>query len=203
MKERHDVSAARVRFKKALDAIMDRPVEAHSVEEGSGIAWSAPDGPLERIRDAVRASLPPDARVLVVSKGDPELLDLPGCRAAHFPQNGDGQYIGYHPRDSRHAVRHLDEQRNDADYLLFPSTSLWWLDYYGGFASHVEKRFERVWSDSACAIFDLDPAGNGRRPEGGRDDAGAQSAPRSGSRSKKAAGRSAPTVTSSAVGATS
>jgi glycosyltransferase involved in cell wall biosynthesis len=39
-----------------------------------------------RIREVVRTTLPPDARVLVVSKGDDDLLKLDGREGWHFPR---------------------------------------------------------------------------------------------------------------------
>src|SRR5205807_331783 len=41
---------------------------------------------IARIRDVVRSAIPRDAVVVVVSKGDQELLDLDGRQGWHFPQ---------------------------------------------------------------------------------------------------------------------
>ena len=42
--------------------------------------------------------------VLVVSKGDPELLRLGTRRARHFPEADDGSWAGHHPADSGEAI---------------------------------------------------------------------------------------------------
>ena len=44
--------------------------------------------------------MPLEATVMVVSKGDDELLKLGGRRALHFPQNEAGEYAGHYPADS-------------------------------------------------------------------------------------------------------
>lgn len=62
---------------------------------------------LEQIRALVPREIPPDATVLVVSKGDSQLLDLGRLRAWHFPQNERRDYLGHHPADSAAAMAHL------------------------------------------------------------------------------------------------
>lgn len=160
MIELHGRAAARTRLERAFATILTRP--ARSAE------WATEDRPpasgqAHAVRTAVEAAVPVGSRVLVVSRGDPELVDLPDRGAGHFPQAEDGGYAGHHPRDSRAALKHLEQLRGGADYLVFPSTSLWWLDYYAGFARHLGERCERVWSDDACVIFRLSPGANGSR----------------------------------------
>ncbi|MGN1286124.1 MAG: hypothetical protein ACI4XG_06020, partial [Bradyrhizobium sp.] len=66
---------------------------------------------IQRIREAVRNTLPAQARVLVVSKGDEELLKLGDRKAEHFPQVESGAYAGHHPADSAEAIAHLEAFR--------------------------------------------------------------------------------------------
>lgn len=142
----------------ALESILSRPRKSAPDTEVDGERnGAAPEG----VRRAVRAVLPADSRILVVSKGDPALVDLPGYRSGHFPQAPDGGYAGFHPKDSDAAVEHLTALRTRADYLIFPSTSFWWLEHYVGFARHISSRFERVWSDESCVIYALRPNGKG------------------------------------------
>ena len=107
-------------------------------------------------RQAVR-SLPEDASVAVVSKGDERLLDLHGRDAGHFPQDEDGRYLGFYPEDGTAVVAHLETLRaRGAQYLVFPTTSLWWLTEYPKFASYLDTQFQRVEAmDSECAIYEL------------------------------------------------
>lgn len=123
-----------------------------------------------RIREAVRTSVPPGADVLVVSKGDPELVELPGARARHFPQDARGEWAGYHPASSSDALVHLEDlRRRGAEYLLLPRTAYWWLSHYGELARHLERHCERIpASGDACRIFALgERSADPRRAPGG------------------------------------
>src|SRR5687767_15372974 len=92
---------------------------------------------ISRIRAIVETLVPDRATVLVVSKGDDELLEFDGPKGLHFPQAATGRYAGFHPADSAAAISHLEELRAaGADHLVFPSTAFWWLDHYGLLADH-------------------------------------------------------------------
>ena len=93
-----------------------------------------------RLRDLVDRLLPDDASVLVVSRGDDELLKLQVGSASHFPRTPDGLYAGHHPESSEEAIPHLEELRAaGAEYIVFPATSQWWLEHYEGFRDHLER----------------------------------------------------------------
>ncbi|HEY2146398.1 MAG TPA: hypothetical protein VGH32_00580, partial [Pirellulales bacterium] len=112
---------------------------------------------IERIRQLAQDRLPADATVLVVSKGDEDLLKLGRCRAWHFPQDRQRKYPGYYPADSGSAIVQLEALRAEgADYLLIPQSSLWWLDHYTGFRRHLERYYERLpVADDRCALYSL------------------------------------------------
>ena len=94
-----------------------------------------------RLRSIVSQTLPPEATVIVVNKGDDRLLELDGRKGWHFPQTARGTYVGYHPADSRAAIAHLEILRVcGGEYLLFPNVAFWWLDYYRDFRSHLDAR---------------------------------------------------------------
>lgn len=134
-------------------------------EKKWGIEWQGPsprsaahqEELARRIAELARARLPRGARVLVVSKGDQEFLKMDGLEASHFPQLSDGEYAGHHPADSAAAIAHLESLReHGAQYLLFPSTARWWLEYYRDFKGHLESHYRQPILDQAeCAIFDL------------------------------------------------
>lgn len=136
-------------------------------EEKWGVAWESHEHRADRhyqrvvgrVRDAVRSVVPPGATVLVISKGDDELLDLQGMRAWHYPREDAGTYAGHCPADSDEAVAHLEALRGrGAEYLVVPATALWWLDHYGGFRAHLDGVYRAVWSDEAVgAIYSLTP----------------------------------------------
>ena len=101
-------------------------------------------------------TLPLDSKVLVVSRGDDELLRLGDRCGWHFPRTETGVYAGYHPADSAAATSHLEGLRGQgAEFLLLPNTSFWWLDYYAEFRQHLEEDYRKVWGDETCVIFDL------------------------------------------------
>jgi glycosyltransferase involved in cell wall biosynthesis len=114
------------------------------------------DSVIVQLREHALAALPHDATVLVVSRGDDEIVELNGCRAWHFPTAGDGEYAGHHPADSRDAITRLEEQRaRGAEYLVIPKTAYWWLGYYSEFAKHLLDRYRVILSRDECLIFDL------------------------------------------------
>jgi hypothetical protein len=108
-----------------------------------------------RICESVRAALPVDAAVLVVSKGDAALLRVDRT-AAHFPQDADGSYPGHYPADSGQAVDQLqDLAARGFTHLVFPSTSDWWLTHYEGLARYLDETAELVMADDDCRVFRL------------------------------------------------
>jgi len=113
-----------------------------------------------RLHAAVLAHTPPGASVLVVSKGDPALVNIPDRRASHFPQSASGGYAGYHPADDAEAIEQLRRASEaGAEYLVFPSTSLWWLDHYKGLHSWLSESFAHVSNQpETCVIFALPQA---------------------------------------------
>lgn len=110
-----------------------------------------------RACELARNNIPLGASVLVVSKGDEDLLRLGGRRSSHFPQSEDGTYAGHHPETSSEAIAHLEDLRaSGAEYLFFPATSLWWLDYYSELRAHLESDYaELVHEEDAGAVFAL------------------------------------------------
>jgi len=111
----------------------------------------------ERVRTAVADLVPAGAEVLVVSRGDRELLDLGVVEAGHFPQDREGRYLGHHPRDSDDALAQLEELRQrGAAYLVLPETSFWWLQHYESFAARLRERCEAT-ELGFCTIYRLAP----------------------------------------------
>jgi GT2 family glycosyltransferase len=138
------------------------------LEEATGPIAGAPPRPdftanhrlgyrrmVEQVQEAVQRVVPAGASVLVVSRGDRELVDLEGCDASHFPQDAAGGYLGHHPRDSADAISRLEALRaGGAEYLVLPATASWWLDHYAGFAGFLRRRYPLTEME-ACSIFQL------------------------------------------------
>jgi len=112
---------------------------------------------VQRVRRRVGQTVPPKATVMVLSKGDPDLLQFKGRIGWHFPQLQDGTYAGHYPADSQEAIRHLEALRcQRGQFLVVPSPARWWLDHYGDFRRHLEEHYA-VAADvtQTCLIFDL------------------------------------------------
>ena len=110
-----------------------------------------------RVQSAVLSHVPAGASVLVASKGDAALVELPNLRAAHFPQSESGGYAGHHPRDGAAVIGELEElRRRGAEYLVVPATTQWWFDYYEGLGAHLGGH-GRLVADApgVCSIFSL------------------------------------------------
>jgi hypothetical protein len=97
--------------------------------------------------------------VVVMTRGDDELLNLAERTGWHFPQQTNGVYEGYHPADSADAIRKLETVRTKgAEYLAIPSTSLWWLDHYRDFHVHLQSQYtEVIHRSDACVLYRLAP----------------------------------------------
>ena len=109
---------------------------------------------VDRVRKRVGSIAPPASRVALVSRGDERLLDLPGLRAEHFPQDRDGRYAGQYPPDGEAAMSLVqDLVAAGTDYLVLPATAFWWLDYYEEVADGLRPL--AVHADEDCTVYDL------------------------------------------------
>jgi hypothetical protein len=148
--------------------------EARQVIEACRSTWLAVDpegrwlepGPLDAVTEHVRTAdavkeemrnrVPDGATVLVISKGDDDLLATLGPGARHFPQDEGGGYLGYYPDGSIEALQHLESARAEGEtYLLVPRTAFWWLDHYREFARYLEDQHHAIWRGDACVIYRL------------------------------------------------
>jgi GT2 family glycosyltransferase len=145
----------------------DRVLEANRkrFETKWGLTWQPHGRRLtpgyQNLRDQVvqriTSDLPSDATVVVVSKGDEELLRLGGRRGWHFPQLEDGSYAAVYPANSAEAIAHLESLRaKRAGFLVIPKPAFWWLEYYRDFKKHLESRYHAVFNDDeTCFVIDL------------------------------------------------
>jgi len=157
----HGQEVVRRKFLKAISDVLEseqKPVElADQLKLHSRMLDDQHQQQVALIREKVCAAVPPQATVLVISKGDSELLQLDGRRAEHFPQTETGEYAGYYPADGAAAIAHLEILRaKGADFLVFPKTALWWLDHYSEFKLHLDKSYRTLTSEKdPCQIIDL------------------------------------------------
>jgi GT2 family glycosyltransferase len=115
---------------------------------------------LRHVREAVASHVPAGSNVVVVSKGDDELVRLDGRQGWHFPQDAAGVYAGYYPADSGAAIQHLQELcGKGADFLVVPAAGFWWLDHYQELTEHLTNVHREVMTGEHCRIFDLRKGG--------------------------------------------
>jgi glycosyltransferase involved in cell wall biosynthesis len=125
---------------------------------------------VRRFGEFVSSAVPEGATIIVVSKGDGELLAIDGRATWHFPQRTDGTYAGYYPFDSASAISHLEALREKGgDHLAFPAPALWWLDHYADLRKHLDHRYQAISADpDAGVIYALNGKGaNGAKPATG------------------------------------
>jgi len=109
-----------------------------------------------RVRAVVEGATPAGSTVAVVSRGDDDLLDLPGRTGWHFPADDAGVWAGHHPADSAEAIAALDAvRRRGATHLVIPGPSHWWLDHYAAFTDHLRHRHRELAAAGDCAVFSL------------------------------------------------
>jgi hypothetical protein len=112
------------------------------------------------IRDVVGRVVPAGGDVMVVSKGDGNLLQFDGRPAATFrrPRPASTPVITREtaPPRSRRSTRPIERGHQ---YLLFPGTSLWWLDHYDGFRPLSTRAIRGCGrTGSACSTTCASPA---------------------------------------------
>jgi len=136
-------------------AVGDHASGALSGDSAHATGGSAYDRVLRDLPDFVARETGAGSTILVVSKGDDRLLRIPGRAGWHFPRAADGRYAGYYPQDSEEAVAHLERLRHQgADYIVFPETSMWWLDHYTGLKRHLAE-YGAGRADAAGVVFDV------------------------------------------------
>ena len=112
------------------------------------------DGEIASVRALVESSVPREAAVLVVSRGDDALLALGSRRAAHFPQDERGAFAGHYPADAAAALAQLATARaGGAEFLVIPATAAWWLTHYAEFGSYLRENCRVVAEENAATIF--------------------------------------------------
>ncbi len=125
-------------------------------------------GMVRRVRVYIRRLVPPEARVIIISKGDPDLVELEGQQGWHFPQDDLGNYAGHYPTESEEAIIHLEALRaRGAGFLVIPRSAFWWLEHYGDLARHLDASYQLIWKSADCQIFELAGRDRSQRPEPG------------------------------------
>jgi hypothetical protein len=91
-----------------------------------------------------------------VSKGDDRLLQVPGRRCSHFPQDPAGSYLGYYPQTGADALQMLEAAEGaGAEFFVLPATAMWWLDHYPELAERLGQTRPLVDLPDRCLVFGL------------------------------------------------
>lgn len=125
-----------------------------------------------RLRLAVQESTPAGSRLLVVSRGDEEMLVLKDRTAQHFPSDSSGNYLGHHPPDSRWCIAELEAcRRQGFSHFVLPAAYSWWMEHYRGLQEHLVKRCHLVLErQDTGAIYALEARPN-PEPDDGQEKA--------------------------------
>jgi glutamate-1-semialdehyde 2,1-aminomutase len=145
-----------------------KPAAGDDVEQNGHVPQLDYGELVANVKAVAKSALPPDATVAVVTKGDASLLELDVAAAWHFPCADDGSWLGYNPPDGGWAIEHLESLRGRGlQYLVFPSTSIWWLEHYEELKRHLDDEYIVAVEDDSCVIYSvaLNPALYGRSRE--------------------------------------
>ena len=160
----HDRGNVKARFLAVLDDLLSQqpiPMDSKRAFFGRDSRLQEYAALVNRVRDIVKATVPGDKTLLIVSKGDENLVKFADRAAWHFPRNGKG-YAGHYPTDSAAAIKHLESLRAEgAEYLVFPQTAFWWLNHYAALKQYLETTGQPLHSNADCIIYRLVSNGNG------------------------------------------
>jgi hypothetical protein len=123
----------------------------------NGVGELAYEEIVQRLPRLVEELTPVGAIVMVVSKGDEDLVRLDSRAGWHFPRAATGQYAGHHPPDGRWAVEQVEALRAAGGaYLVLPATYHWWLEHYPELDRHLHVRYERLpCAEEVCRVYRL------------------------------------------------
>jgi hypothetical protein len=111
---------------------------------------------MQRIREIVQTATPKGAAILVVGSADDDLMLLPGRHAKPFPQTADGSFSRRYILRGTEVVSQLEQLRlTGAEFVLFPATSLWFLEHYQELREYLQNACTPVFNAEWCKVFKL------------------------------------------------
>jgi hypothetical protein len=106
-----------------------------------------------RARDLIRNLIPGDARFILVD--EEQLRHASGFTNALPFLEKNGRYWGP-PQDDQAAIEELERMKNDdSQFIVFISSTFWWLQYYRQFEQHLRSRYSCIREDEQLVVFDL------------------------------------------------
>ena len=110
------------------------------------------------IRDVVGRVVPAGGNVMVVSKGDNNLLQFEGRTGFHFPETGTGVYAGYHPATALPRSRRWTRESTGGASTPFSWHVAVVARSLRRVPAHLDARYPRLWSDPAVRALRRAPA---------------------------------------------
>jgi hypothetical protein len=102
----------------------------------------------------VAGSIPPGESFVLVDEDSWQIDVGGGRRAIPFLEHG-GHYWGA-PPDDQTAIEELERLRQGgANFVVIGWPAFWWLEYYGGFHSHLRSKYRRVLENERLVVFEL------------------------------------------------
>jgi hypothetical protein len=99
--------------------------------------------------------VPPQDAFILVDEGRLEAAPLVAPRRCIPFLEKDGHYWGK-PTDDEAAIREVTRLRlSGANFMIFVSSTFWWLDYYSGLKRYLYSNFRCALKDDRLLAFDL------------------------------------------------
>jgi hypothetical protein len=109
---------------------------------------------LKAVAEELLALIPTGHRYLLVGEAWWDANALVDRQVIPFLER-DGHYWGL-PADDATAMQEFSRlYAQGADFIVFPWTSFWWLDFYADFRCHLEAEFPCVLKNDRLIVFDL------------------------------------------------
>jgi glycosyltransferase involved in cell wall biosynthesis len=161
MLAQHSREAGKKRLIEALSSVTAAGLRPEVTRSGGPTSSQAGNPEyrqiVQRTVGIVSQAVPLHSTVIVVNKGDWDLLHLGERGSWHFPRTRDGAYAGCDPATGADAIAHLEALRGQGgDFLVFPKTAFGWFERYPDFKTHLEARYRVAACDwKSCIIFSL------------------------------------------------
>ena len=99
--------------------------------------------------------VPPQDAFILVDEGRLEAAPLVAPRRCIPFLEKDG-YYGGKPTDDEAAIREVTRLRlSGANFMIFVSSTFWWLEYYPGLKRYLYSNFHCSFKDDRLLVFNL------------------------------------------------
>jgi len=104
----------------------------------------------------LKRTTPENSLIIAADNGDPTVFYYAQRKGWHFLEK-EGIYDG-NPSNSEQVITDIEILRKrGASYLVFTKNTVWWLDYYGAFAQHLDQTAALLVAKPQFKIYRLAP----------------------------------------------